>query len=105
MLRLDASADFPATMPVSISGFGVPDEIDLADIAFSSASLVGYQGDTHSGTLSITDGAHLATLLMFGNYTISSFHLTSETGGGLGTIVTDPPISGTGSSMMAFVHS
>jgi autotransporter passenger strand-loop-strand repeat protein len=108
-LKLDNSQAFTSASPLMISGFGGPshtdpDRIDLANIAYATAQLVGYSGSTQSGMLTITDGIHTANLLLFGQYTAASFHLSKD--GGTGTIVTDPPTDPTTSSMVAqLVHS
>ena len=62
----------------------------LVVIAFASATET-YSGTTSSGTLTVTDGTHSVSVLLLGNYSAASFHLTSEGGGGTGTVVTDPP--------------
>jgi autotransporter passenger strand-loop-strand repeat protein len=100
-LELDNSQAFPSS--ATISGFGVPDRIDLRDIAFATATL-GYSGNTQSGTLTVTDGAHTAHLALLGMYSAASFHLSPESGGGTGTVVTDPPVS-SGASLLTALHS
>jgi hypothetical protein len=45
-----------------------------------------------SGTLTISDGTHVAILALIGTYTAGSFK-TADDGHG-GTLLTDPPISG-----------
>ena len=71
-----------------VAGFAMPDEFDLSAVNFASATK-SYNSST--GTLTVTDGTHSVSLLLLGNYALASFHLTSEGGGGTGTIVTDPP--------------
>jgi len=90
-LQLDNSTSFGG----SILGFGLPGNIDLVDIAYSSSgTTLGYSGDSLTGTLTVSDGTHVATLAMIGNYTISSFHLADDGNGG--TMVTDPPVDSAG---------
>jgi hypothetical protein len=48
-----------------------------------------YSGDTSSGTLSVTDGAHTANIALLGNYLASTFVASSDGHGG--TSVIDPP--------------
>jgi hypothetical protein len=88
-LKLDDSAHFSSA--TVISGFGVPGNIDLVDVAFSAAT-VGYSGTTLSGALTVGDGTHVATLAMLGNYVAGSFHMADDGNGG--TLITDPPVSG-----------
>ena len=85
-LKLDNAPAFGG----KISGFGVPGEIDLVNVNFGAATL-GYSGNTLSGTLTVGDGVHIATLAMLGNYAAGNFHLANDGAGG--TMVTDPPIS------------
>jgi hypothetical protein len=52
-LELDNSQAFTSASPLTISGFGGPshtdpDWIDLANIAYATANLVGYSGNTQS---------------------------------------------------------
>jgi autotransporter passenger strand-loop-strand repeat protein len=74
-----------------VAGFAVPDAFDLSAINFASATKQ-YSGNTSSGTLTVSDGTHSASILLLGNYTVASFNLGAETGGGSGTVVTDPPL-------------
>jgi large repetitive protein len=60
------------------------------------------KGPESSGTLTVGDGSHSASILLLGNYSLASFHLGAETGGGTGTVVTDPPL--TGGSVIAPPH-
>jgi len=73
-----------------ISGFSIPDEIDLTSVSFASATL-GYSGNALSGTLTVTDGVHTAKLAMLGQYVAGNFHLSADGHGG--TLITDPPVS------------
>jgi autotransporter passenger strand-loop-strand repeat protein len=77
-----------------VAGFTAPDAFDLSAINFASATK-DYAGDTSSGTLTIGDGTHSASILLLGNYTAGSFNLAPESGGGTGTVVTDPPLTNT----------
>lgn len=91
-LRLDDSIHFGGL----VAGFGLPDQIDLSDIAFTrrrtSASFVEAVGNT-SGTLTVTDGTHTVHLTLIGQYTTGNFKLQSDGHGG--TLVLDPPVSST----------
>ena len=77
-------------------------QIDLIDISFASASLLGYTGNVLSGVVSVGDGTHTALLTLIGNYSIASFHLANDGGGG--TMLTDPPIPPPG-GQGALLHS
>jgi len=46
---------------------------------------------SNGGTVSVTDGAHIALLNVIGTYTVASFKLANDGTGG--TFVTDPPVS------------
>jgi len=86
-LKLDATAAYGFLL----AGFTVPDAIDFSAINFASATK-GYVGNTQSGTLTVGDGNHSASILLLGNYTAASFNLGPESGVGTGTVVTDPPM-------------
>ena len=88
-LILDDSVHFSGSV-AGLATSGVQN-IDLADITFASASLVGYSNSGTSGTLTVTDGIHIAQLNLIGTYTIASFHSASDGAGG--TVITDPPVS------------
>jgi hypothetical protein len=90
-LRLDATEAYGFL----VAGFAVPDAFDFSAINFASATK-GYAGDTSSGTLTVSDGTHSASILLIGNYTAASFNLGPEGDGGAGTVVTDPPVTGSG---------
>ena len=73
-----------------ISGFAVPDQIDLANIAFHSGTTTfTWTQQTGSGTLKVSDGSNTANLVLIGSYTSGQFHIQSD--GASGTLVTDPP--------------
>ena len=88
-LKLDQSTAFNG----KIAGFGVPGSLDLADIAFGSNTTLGYSeaGNNTSGTLTVSDGTHTASILLLGQYVAGNFHMASD--GGTGTLVTDPPLT------------
>jgi hypothetical protein len=62
--------------------------LDLLDIAFGTKTKAIYSGTTTSGTLSVTDGTHTAKITLEGNYTASTFKVSSDGHGG--TKVVDP---------------
>ena len=92
-LRLDDAVHFGGL----IAGFGLPDQLDLTDIAFISGTTTSSwtqltSGANASGTLTISDGTSGTTahLTLLGNYTSGNFHVTSDALGG--TLVLDPPV-------------
>jgi hypothetical protein len=88
-------------MSGTISGFHLGEEIDLRGLAFSSSSstLTWKQttsGANASGTLTVKEGMSSTTLTLVGSYTASNFSAISDGHGG--TLITDPPITGGGTS-------
>jgi autotransporter passenger strand-loop-strand repeat protein len=87
-LKLDVSSAFSGT----IAGMATSAQmLDLADIAFGSGPTLGYAGNTLSGILTVSDGAHTATLALLGDYATANFHMANDGNGG--TLVTDPPLA------------
>jgi autotransporter passenger strand-loop-strand repeat protein len=97
ILKIDGTGTFDFL----VAGFAVPDEFDLSAVNFATATK-SYSGNASSGTLTVTDGTNAVSILLLGNYSLASFNLTSEGGGGTGTIVTDPP---PGSAVPDLVHT
>jgi hypothetical protein len=91
-LILDHSSAFTAEI-FKFAGNGNPsssDQIDLRDINFVSGTTTeSFTGTASGGTLTISDGHETASILLSGNYTQSTFELSSDGHGG--TIVIDPP--------------
>lgn len=77
----------------------MPDRLDLSDIVFASGPTVDFTPAVGSGTLSISDGTRTANLTLLGTYTTANFHLASDGHGG--TLVTDPPSTGSPSGASA----
>ncbi|WP_445217126.1 beta strand repeat-containing protein [Bradyrhizobium sp. Pa8] len=78
----------------TISGWQDHDSIDLGDILFSddSTSLAYSQNnDNTGGTLTVSDGTHVATLHLLGQYTAADFAIASDGHGG--TLLTDPALA------------
>ncbi|HEV2336832.1 MAG TPA: hypothetical protein VGS13_15110 [Stellaceae bacterium] len=86
-LRLDAGASFTG----DISGFAIPDRIDLRGVAFGSGTTSSFVEalDNTSGMLTVSDGTHSVQLTLLGSYTTANFTLATDNHGG--TLVTDPP--------------
>jgi hypothetical protein len=65
--------------------------LDLLDIPFVSGTTTAtYSGTTTSGVLTVKDGANVATIHLTGNYTTSTFTVSSSSAGG--TKVVDPAL-------------
>jgi hypothetical protein len=79
-LRLEDPSSFAGT----VAGFHGHDAIDLADIGFGASSTLGYSGnaDNSGGTLSVSDGTHMANIALLGSYMASSFVAASDGHGG-----------------------
>jgi len=92
-IKFDDSVHFEG----KISGFAQPDVFDLADISFGVNTNLGFVEANNNaiGTLTVTDGAHTANILLLGQYTAAQFHIADDGAGG--TYVTDPPIIASGS--------
>jgi probable HAF family extracellular repeat protein len=84
-LKLDTSSSFSGT----VAGMTVQDTIDFADINPTNVHTPTYSGNSSSGTLSVTDGTHIANITLLGNYLASTFIPSSDGHGG--TNVIDPP--------------
>jgi hypothetical protein len=63
--------------------------LDLDDIAFGAKTRATYAGTTTSGVLTITDGTHTAKISFSGDYTGTTFGVSSDSHGG--TSVVDNP--------------
>ena len=77
-----------------IEGFTAHDAIDLLAIAYNSGTTtLGYldNGTGSGGTLTVSDGMHIARLSMIGAYGVENFTLSDDGHGG--TMITDPPVS------------
>jgi uncharacterized repeat protein (TIGR03803 family) len=98
-LTLDQSTLFSG----QIAGLTAQDTLDLRDIAFGSPTPLGYLANPTNtgGALSVSDGTHLATIALLGNYMASSFVAASDGHGG--TLITDP--STTQHAVLALPHA
>jgi large repetitive protein len=100
-LKLDDAAAFTG----QISGFGGNDRIDLADIAFGANTTLGYSANSQNtgGTLTASDGTHIASIALLGQYMPSQFVKSSDGYGG--TLVSDPPSGIAGQPMLTQPHA
>lgn len=85
----------------SISGWQGTDTIDLGDIAFGSQTTLGYAANSNhtGGVLTVSDGSHVATLSLLGQYAAASFALSSDGYGGV--LITNPAAAGQVQSVLA----
>ncbi|SHJ84911.1 Tryptophan-rich Synechocystis species C-terminal domain-containing protein [Bradyrhizobium lablabi] len=94
-LVLDNSSLFTGQI-LNLTGDGNPsssDQIDLKDISFGAGTTYSYAGNASGGILTIRDAQNdVANLSLVGNYTNSTFTLSSDGHGG--TIAIDPPKDG-----------
>lgn len=106
VLRLEDSVHFGGL----VAGFTVPDLMDLVDIAFiSGTTSVSWQqltpGPNGSDTLTATDRtpATTANITLLGQYMPSQFKIQNDGAGG--TLVSDPPVSASDQSQLAFANT
>src|SRR5207248_1644233 len=71
ILKLDQSSSFSGT----VSGFASGDALDLADIAFGASTTTSYTANAEGtgGTLTVSDGTHLANIALLGQYVAAGF--------------------------------
>jgi aspartate 1-decarboxylase len=84
-LKLDNSTSFSGT----VAGLAGQDTLDLADINFATIQNPTFNGTNTGGVLTVTDGSHTANIVLLGDYTASTFNVSSDGQGG--TFVADPP--------------
>ena len=84
------------TFSGTVAGMTGQDTIDLRDFAFGTVHVTS-SVTTTSATLTVTDGADIAHILLLGNYIGSTFTASSDGFGG--TSIVDPP--GTTSASVA----
>ena len=83
-LKLDNSSSFSGT----VAGMSGQDTIDLVDINFASAQQPTYSGTNSGGTLTVTDGTHMANIALLGQYMASFVKSADEFDG---TLIQDAP--------------
>jgi hypothetical protein len=54
------------------------DALDLRDIDFSNMRAPVFSGTDSSGTLSVSDGIHMANIQLLGNYIAAAFAMSSD---------------------------
>ena len=94
-LVLDHASQFAGTL-INFSGDGTAsnsNQIDLKDIAYAAGTSESYSGNATGGVLTVVDSQnHSAHISLVGDYTHSTFNLSSDGHGG--TLVIDPPVNG-----------
>ncbi len=94
-LKLDDSKQFAGT----ISGLTNSDTIDLADLCYTSGKMTAtYSGTASGGTLTLSNGATSVKLALVGDYTNSTWTLSSDGKGGTDLV---DPTSSSGSTSSA----
>ena len=88
-----------------MAGLHGQDAIDLADIGFGANSTLGYSGsaDHSGGTLSVSDGTHMANIALLGSYMASSFVAASDGHGG--TMISEAAHSASQMPMVTQPHA
>ena len=74
----------PRRTSPELSNFAAGNQIDLAGIAFSADTQMSYAANQQGtgGTLTVSDGAHSASIALLGNYMASVFVASSDGHGG-----------------------
>jgi hypothetical protein len=100
-LKIEDSSSFKGT----VAGLHGQDAIDLADIGFGANSTLGYSGsaDHSGGTLSVSDGTHMANIALLGSYMASSFVAASDGHGG--TMISEAAHSASQMPMVTQPHA
>jgi hypothetical protein len=95
-LQLDDSVHFTG----KISGFTIPDQLDLRDISFGAGTTLNFAEfeDNTQGTLTVSDGAHVAQIVMAGQYVTGQFKGASDGHGGI--VITDLPLTAGGTNLI-----
>jgi hypothetical protein len=85
--------DQPATFTGAVAGLGAQNGIDLTRIAFGAATTLGYAANAGGtgGILSVSDGAHAASIALLGNYMASTFVTAADGHGGTLIAAAQPP--------------
>jgi len=65
-----------------LTGFEAKDQLALGGISYGAGTTYTYSGTTLSGTLTVTDGVHNASIQFVGNYNATDFTDGAAAGGG-----------------------
>jgi autotransporter passenger strand-loop-strand repeat protein len=85
--------DQPATFTGAVAGLRAQNSIDLTQIAFGAATTLGYAANAGGtgGILSVSDGAHAASIALLGDYMASTFVTAADGHGGTLIAAAQPP--------------
>ena len=86
--RIDNAQSFTG----AVAGLGTGDTLDLANIAFATATL-SYSGSTSGGVLTVGDGTTTAHITLVGNYSQANFHLAADAGGHTNVTYSGAPLA------------
>ena len=81
-LKLDNSSSFAGT----VAGMTGQDTIDFAYIDPIKVQQPTYSGTASSGSLTVTDGSHIANVALLGDYMASTFVTSSDGHGGTNVV-------------------
>ncbi|HXV01056.1 MAG TPA: hypothetical protein VG166_11205, partial [Caulobacteraceae bacterium] len=77
-LELFDGADFAG----KVAGFAATDSLDLRSIPFGTGTKVSYSGTKTSGTLTVSNGSHVANIALLGQFTAGEFAAANDGHGG-----------------------
>jgi hypothetical protein len=86
-LTIDRSANFSGKI---VGQLAIGDVVDLRDITAGAKAKIAYSGNNSPGILTVSDGTHVASIALLGNYSLANFTASSDGHGG--TSFVDPPI-------------
>jgi autotransporter passenger strand-loop-strand repeat protein len=89
------------TFSGTVAGMTAQDTLDLRDFSFAATHVTSAVTAT-SATLTVTDGAEVATIILLGNYMNSTF--TKSNDGFGGTSIVDPPNTSASLVSLAQTH-
>jgi hypothetical protein len=78
------------TINETITGLSAKDTLDFTEIGFAAVEPPSFSGTATGGTLTITDGTHVANVNLIGDFLNSSWTVSSDGNGG--TTLVDPPL-------------
>jgi hypothetical protein len=99
-LQLDESASFSGT----VAGMTGQDTLDLTDINFATVNSPTYSGTSTGGTLTVSDGTHMANLALLGNYLASAFAASSDGHDGT-SVINQTPTTADQNTLLSQPHA
>ena len=87
-VKLSASTAYTG----KVAGFAAGEALDLANLSYGTHMTLGYSvnSDGTGGTLSVSNGKQTANIALLGQYTASSFALSSDGHGGANVLIPKP---------------